>query len=696
MYHQRWRFIAVVVAFLVAVSSMAPVLARQAELHGIDPADMDLTVDPGVDFYEFANGGWLDRVEIPGDKGSYGVFAELDDQTTELLLDLLGRLAANDTLQGGTDEWKAVRLFEQGTDMVARNEAGLRPVAPILDEIEAIQDTTGLHAFLQGSIFRGVEGLLPVLVFPDLEESAVNAAYVGGPFLGLPNRDYYLEDAPGNEEVRAAYVATVAELLGMLGYEAGEAAAAAEAVYDLEYQLAEPTLTREESQNISLLYNPMTIETLGERYPLMDWSAYLETLGLTGTDELIVTEAAYLDALDAIVGTTAMATLKDYLKLQVLWAFSDNLNEELAETAFAFQGRVLGGVEEMAPVEERVLDEVNGLLGEAVGQLYVAEAFPPEAKAQIEELVQELILAYGARLEANPWMTPETKELALAKLAELKVKVGYPDEWRSYGGATIEDSYARSALSAYNAEVRRSLNQAGEPVDETEWGIPPQVVNAYYNLLNNEIVFPAAILQPPFFDYQADPASNYGAIGFVIGHEITHGFDLQGSQFDAEGNLVNWWSEEDFERFQALNDEVVAQYAAIEVLPDLFLEGQITVTENVADLGGVQVAYDALQLHLATEGEPLPPPPYLPTIGEREEDVLSLSQKQRFFVAAATVWRAKVRDEALQTQVRAGVHSPASVRATQPIRNMDAFYEAFDIQPGDPMWLAPEERVVIW
>jgi putative endopeptidase len=338
-------------------------------------------------------------------------------------------------------------------------------------------------------------------------------------------------------------------------------------------------------------------------------------------------------------------------------------------------------------LNERVLSEVNGSLGDALGQLYVAEVFPPEAKAQIEELVQGIIAAFRVRLEQNAWMTPATRTAALDKLAKIAVKVGYPDRWQSYAAVQVGDSYAETSLNAYNAEVRRRLARAGQPVDRTEWGLPPQTVNAFYSALANEIVFPAGILQPPFFDYQADPASNYGAIGFVIAHEITHGFDLQGSQFDAQGNLSDWWQPEDYERFGELNRRVAGQYGAIEVLPGVTVNGQITVTENVADLGGVQVAYDALQHALAGTKHPV----YAPVTGFD-----SLTPDQRFFIAAASTWRAKTREAFLVTLIRVDVHSPASVRGVQPLRNMDAFYQAFDIRPGDPMYLAPEDRVVVW
>jgi len=682
--------LAVLTLFTAAVPALAQV--ESPRVHGIDPANMDLAVDPGVDFYRFANGGWLDRTELPADDPFYGVFNELHDQNTALLTGLLTDLAAGTGVRPDSDEWKAIRFFQQGTDLAARDAAGIEPIRPLLDEIDAIPDLAGFHLYLQGAVFDGIPaGLLPIYVAADLKDSRVNTVYLGGPWLGLPNRDYYLENDEANGPIREAYRETSAELLGFLGDGPGQARAAADAVYDLERRLAEPTLTREQRQNFSLSYNPAAVPDLAARYPLMDWPAYLQTLDLRGVETIIVSEPGYLDALTAIVEATPVETLKDYLRLQLLWSFSNNLSLAIEETAFDFQGRVLGGVEEMRPIDERALDQVNGLMGEAVGRLYVAEAFPPEAKAQIEDLVANLKVAFQQRLEANGWMSPETKGKALAKLAALDVKVGYPDVWRSYEAVELGDSYAETALNAVNAEVRRRLAQAGRPVDRTEWAMPPQTVNAYYNPVLNEIVFPAGILQPPFFDYRADPASNYGAIGFVIGHEITHGFDLQGSQFDAQGNLASWWTPEDTERFQALNDRVVAQYAAIEVLPGVFLDGQITVTENVADLGGVQVAYDALQRRLATEGVPLPPPPLTDAAKGP-----TFSQEQRFFIAAATVWRQETREAAIRTQVQAGVHSPAQIRGTQPIRNMDAFYEAFGIEPGEPMYLPPQERVVIW
>lgn len=424
------------------------------------------------------------------------------------------------------------------------------------------------------------------------------------------------------------------------------------------------------------------------------------------------TEAKYLAALATIVRETPLATIKDALTLQLLWSHRIYLDDEIQTISFDFRGRVLAGTEQLPPIEERVLQDVNDWMGEALGQLYVAAHFPPEAKAEIEALVQELIAAFKARLEQNPWLSATAKAEALDKLSKMIVKVGYPDTWRSYDEVAIQDSYAGSVRSALRADYWRMLARVGEPVDKTEWFVPPQVVNAFYDPADNSINFPAGILQPPFFDYQGDAAANFGAIGFVIGHEITHGYDLQGSQFDADGNLNDWYTLQDHERFDALNQRVVEQYGAVEVLPGLFVDGQITVTENVADLGGLQMAYDALQNSLYGQGVAATPgaspiadvlaSPIATPIGSPMAspvavvDLADLTPEQRFFISAATVWRGKIRDEFMTTLVKTDVHAPVQVRATLPLENMDAYIEAFNIQPGDPMYLPPEERVVVW
>ncbi|MDQ3695137.1 MAG: M13 family metallopeptidase [Chloroflexota bacterium] len=721
---RRWSLLGLLAACSLLLSTVAPAVADHGSLHGLNPADMDLSADPREDFYRFANGGWLDRTEIPADMGSYGVFAELNDQMQIDLLSLLRGLEESDTLEEGSDQWKAVQLFAQGMDMEQRNEERLSPIQPFIDDVEAITNLEELHAYQQDAIFESVGGVLSIYVSPDLNDASIYAPYLSGPFLALPNRDYYLGDDPSFEEIRPLYIETNAELLGYLGYSPDDAAAAAQASYDFEVALAEPTLTREEQQNFSLSNNPMSLADLADQYPMMNWEQFVDTLGMEDVETLIVTETRYLDALAGILEATPIDVIKDYLKLEVLWTFGARLDNEIYTTIFDFSGRVLSGVEESRPLEERVLALLNQVYPDAVGQLYVAEHFPPEAKEQIETLVDELVIAFGDRLELIDWMSEETKATAREKLANLGIQVGYPDVWQTYEEAELEDSYVLSALSAQNTEVRESYAEAGGPVDKTEWTVAAQTVNAFYSPQRNAIVFPAGILQAPFFDYQADPASNYGAIGFVIGHEITHGFDLQGSQLDPDGNLNEWWTEGDRERFLALNDLVVAQYDAIEVLPDVFINGQLTVTENVADLGGIQVAYDALSNYLDGQGEsidavligpaepvagatPIPaatpdPGAVLDTLATPLAEaspvatVREFTQQQRFFIAAATVWRNKTREQSLMTQILSGVHSPGPVRGTQPSRNHNAFFEAFEIEDGDDMFLPPDDRVVIW
>ena len=361
---------------------------------------------------------------------------------------------------------------------------------------------------------------------------------------------------------------------------------------------------------------------------------------------------------------------------------ASDLTEELGNIVFSFYGTTLNGVEEQPPLEERALGAVNGSLGFALGQLYVDEYFPPEAKAAIEELVARLVVATRARIEALDWMSPETKATALGKLDKLRVKVGYPDKWQTYEGVTIEESLAQTQLSASLAESKRQLARIGKPVDRDEWGMLPQEVNAYYNATNNEIVFPAGILQPPFFDFEADDAFNYGGIGAVIGHEITHGFDQGGSQFDAEGNFANWWTEEDLAEFEELTTKVARQYDTVEVLPGLFVDGDLTIGENIADMGGLQIAYDALQAELAAEGDP----------GLIE----GFTPEERFFIAYANSWAEEFREEALRNLILTDEHAPPAVRGVQPARNMDEFFDAFEIEPGEPMYLPPEERIIIW
>ncbi|MFN8593563.1 MAG: M13 family metallopeptidase [Thermomicrobiales bacterium] len=651
--------------------------------HGALLPVMDLSVQPGEDFYRYATGGWQDSHTIPPDEAHYSTTTELRDRTIEQLLGLLDHLKNSDELVVGSDEWKAVQLFAQAMDMKTRNAIGLEPIQADLDDIDALANLDEMYAFVRdGFVNRFVYGFYGLDVGTDLADSSRYAVWYSGPSLGLPNRDYYWVDDEHYAAIRDAYNAMNAKFLEAAGYDPDQAAAAAAKVYDLEKRLAEPILRPEDFNDPANYYHPHPVADLLAANPDFDWPALLETLGIPDQKTIVVPEEKYLTAVDAIIADTDLQTLKDYLKLQVLQNSAPALTDELGKISFDFYGTTLNGVEEQRPLNERALGFVNGRLGFALGKLYVDEYFPPEAKAQIEELTKNVIAAARQRIEAVAWMSPDTKETALAKLDAMRVKVGYPDEWRTYEGVNIEETLPQTLLSASIAEAKRDFGRVNDPVDREEWGMLPQTVNAYYSPTNNEIVFPAAILQSPNFDYQADPAFNYGNIGATIGHEITHGFDQGGSQFDAKGNLVNWWTDQDRASFNALREKLAAQYDTIEVLPGLDVNGNLTIGENIADLGGLQIAHDALLAELAKNGDP----------GLIE----GLTQEQRFFISFAYGWVDLARDEAIRTQVQTDEHAPASVRAVQPSRNMEAFFDAFGIGPDDPEYLAPDQRIVIW
>jgi putative endopeptidase len=656
---------------------------RIAEEHGLQIEDMNLAVDPGDDFYEFANGGWLDANEIPADSPTYGVFDELYDQVTAQLMDILGTIDP----QPGTDAERVAQLYAQATSVDERAENGIEPLQPALDRINGIQTLDDALNYHQQAIFDGVSGLFYLYSGFGFEDASINVPGLAGPTLSLPSSDYYLSDSEDMAAVRQAWVDTTAELLQYIGYSEADATAAAEAVLALETAIAGAMTPEADRNDVQTYNNPRTIAELSELVPGLDWDAWIEAVGWSAgdADSILVDDIKYLDALTGILSDTSVDTLKAYFSTQLIWQAAPYLSEEIGATWFAFQGPVLSGQQERSPLDERGLTAVKSTFPDALGQLYVDRAFSPEAKAAIEDLVDNLIAAFRVRIENVTWMSDETKAKALEKLDAMGVKVGYPDKWETYEDIAVGDSFYETLNNASIASLKENYADIGQPFDREKWSMPVFEVNAYYDPSFNEIVFPAAILQAPFFDPAADPAANYGGIGFVIGHEITHGFDLSGSQFDAEGNVSSWWTDEDYAAFQALNQEVIDQYSDIEVLPDLNVDGEMTVTENVADLGGIHTAYDALQVALSDL-----------TPEERAELPWFLTQDQRFFLAAATVWREEDQEAYLQLIVASDEHSPSEVRGVQPLRNMDEFYEAFGIDPGDPEYLPPDDRVVIW
>jgi putative endopeptidase len=661
-------------------SPIASPAATPEAAHGIQIDDLDLSVDPGEDFYQFANGGWLERAELPSDKPAYGVFDEIDDQVQAELFTVMEAMG----IDPATAEGKARAIYDQYLDMETRDAQGVEPLRPILDETSRIDSVdTGLAFQAHADNYR-LPGLFVVSPSPAPEDATINVGNVQGPALSLPSEDYYLDDSDEGQAIRDAWIDTTTQLLVILGYPETEARTAAETVMAFETKLAGiKTPDAELNANPAGQNNPRTLAELEALVPSMNWEALVRETHLPDTtDTLIVVDLRYMEGLQALLDDADPDILRYLFDTQLIWTYAPYLTTEIGDLAFAFNGGVLFGVTERRPIDERALQAVKDWFPDTLGRAYVTEYFPPEARAEIEALVDNLLAAFQLRIEQNPWMSESTNQRALEKLDLIAVKVGYPDTWETYDEVVVGDSLVATILSAYDVDNAEALGEVGQPVDRTEWLIAPFEVNAYYNPSLNEIVFPAAILQPPFFDPEADLASNYGGIGMVIGHEITHGFDRGGSQFDGYGNLSQWWTEEDYAAFQALNDEVVAQYSAIEVLPDLMVDGELTVRENVADLGGLQMAYDAMVIALDAEGQETTP--------------WFLTQQQRFFIAASRNWRQVATPQYYAVLVASDSHAPAPVRGVQPLRQMDAFFEAFDIGPGDPEFLPPEERIVVW
>jgi predicted metalloendopeptidase len=654
---------------------------------GIQPADMDLTVDPGDDFYQFANGGWLARTKLPADEARYGVFDEINDRVNE---ELYGVIDGLDT-DRSTAEGKARAIYEQYIDMETRDAQGVDPLQPVLDQMQAITTIDEGLAFQQVADTYQLGGLFAPYADASPEDATITSGYLAGPFLSLPSEDYYLDDSEGGQAIRDAWVETTAQLLMELGYAEDEATTAAETVLAFDRELVGiKTPDAELYSDPVLRNNPRTLDELEEILPSMDWEGFVQDSHLADrTDTLIVVDLAYFEGLEAVLAKADPLTLQHLFVTQLIWAYAPYLTTEIGDLYFSFVGGVLQGITERAPIEERALNTVRTAFPDAISQAYVAAYFPPEAKEQIEQLVDNLVAAFRIRIAQNPWMSEETKAKALEKLDLMVVAVGYPDTWRTYDDVEVGESLFETHVNAYQAGNAERLGKVGEPVDRTEWFLNAIDVNAGYDPARNLMTYPAAILQAPFFDPEADLAANYGAIGAVIGHEITHGFDLSGSQYDGNGNLVSWWTEEDFEAFTALNDRVIARYATIEVQPGLTVDGELTVTENVADMGGLQIAYDALMIALAADDG------HSPAILKQEEPWF-LTQQQRFFIAASTNWREVATPEAYEFLVASDEHAPGPVRGVEPLRHMDAFYEAFDIDAGDAEYLPPEDRIVIW
>ncbi len=651
---------------------------------GIILANMDTAVSPKNDFYNYVNGTWLKNTSIPEDQTRWGGFGVLRKSTDKDVLEILAKAKESGKYAPDTDQAKALAIFETKLDTNARNAAGITPLQPILDKIASIENMEDFQNVITENAVEIGQPFIGVAAFSNPSNSSMNACYITPGGLGL-QREYYLKTDEKSVETRAKYVEHVARMLQFLGDSEEDAKKQAETILAFETRLAEPRLDKVASRDFRNFNNPRSMEQVQEMVPAISWTEAFKNMGVTKkVDTVLVMQPKYMEYVQSVFNENDIDTWKTVMRWSTLNGAAGYLTTEIEKANWDFYSKYLRGAEKQKPADERALATVNGSVGEALGKLYVDEMFPPEAKAKAEEMIANVIVAFKDRITQLDWMSDSTKTKAHQKLDKFTVKIGYPDKWEDYSQMDVaaNKSYYDNMIAVDKWSFEDNLSKINEPVDRTEWGMSPQTVNAYFNPFNNEIVFPAAILQPPFYDYLADDAVNYGGIGAVIGHEISHAFDDSGSRFDSDGNLANWWTDSDLEEFTARGKKLADQYSAIEVMDSVFVNGDYTLGENIGDLGGVLGAYDGLQRYFAENGRP--------------ENIDGFTPEQRFFMSWATVWRTLIRDEALRTQVQTDTHSPGHVRAIQPLLNIDAFYEAFDIKEGDDMWLAPEDRVRIW
>ncbi|MDR3273521.1 MAG: M13 family metallopeptidase [Flavobacteriaceae bacterium] len=643
---------------------------------------MDTTVRPQDDFYNYVNGNWMKITEIPADRSRWGSFDQLREFTDSISLNILKK-SLTQTFPKGSEGQKIADLYASYMDMDTRNKQGLTPILPYLKKVDEVKSFADLQKLLEELTPLGMNPFYGYGVGASLTDSGENAIYMEICDLGL-GRDYYQKNDEKSQKTLQDYTLYLSKLLKIIGSKNTDKTAAD--VVAFEKQLAGSLKTVEERRNPQLMNNPFAFQDLSKFSKNVSFPKYLTDLGIK-TDTVIIPEKKYYEDFDKNFSPKNLPLLKNFIKTSIVRGAAGSLTQELDDINFDFYGKTLQGQKEQRALDKRALSSINGIVGEAFGKLYVAEVFPEEAKVNAKELIDYLKKSFVIHINNLSWMSPETKAKAQEKLDKFTVKIGYPDKWRDYSNLEIVSvkeggSYFQNLLNANLFNYDYDKDKIGKPVDRTEWHMSPQTVNAYFNPSNNEIVFPAAILQPPFYDYKADAAVNFGGIGAVIGHEMSHSFDDSGSQFDGDGNLKNWWTDEDSKKFKTATQALAAQYNKYEPLPGVLVNGQLTLGENIADLGGVSISYDALKLYLNDKG----------TSGLIE----NFTPDQRFFLSWATIWRTKNRDEAVKNQVKTDPHSPGYFRAIGPLENVDAFYKAFDVKEGDKMFKPENERIVIW
>ena len=646
---------------------------------GIDPKNMDLTVNPGDNFYDYACGGWRKANPLSAEYSRFGTFEQLIENNNTQLRGLIEGFAAEKQAEGSLAQ-KIGDLYNIVMDSVKQNKDGFAPIQADLQAIEAIGDREDVFPMMAGMMRKGVGGYFGFYIGADIKNSEMNLLQIVQSGLGLPEKEYYLDNDSATVHIREAYKAYMEKMFGLCGFAPEVAKQKMEAVMGIETRIAGPTYTATQQRDPEANYHKMPYADLLKDYGGIDWKLLFDTLGLKDVKEVSVGQPEPIHEVEKILADTPVEAQKAYLQWRLLNASASYLSDEARNCRFDFYGRVMSGKQQDQPRWKKAVNTVNGVMGEGLGQLYVEKYFPAAAKERMVKLVEHLQQSLAVRIQAQDWMSEETKKVALEKLDAFTVKVGYPDKWRDYSGLEIkDDSYWANIVRSNEFDlaylIERKLNK---PVDRSEWHMTPQTVNAYYNPTTNEICFPAGILQPPFFNMEADDACNYGAIGVVIGHEMTHGFDDKGRQFDKEGNLTDWWAPGDAERFEARAKVMKDFFDNIEVLPGLHANGALTLGENLADHGGLMVAYNALQEAM------------------KEQEADGFTPEQRFFLSYAYVWADNIRDEEIRSRTKSDPHALGRWRVNGALPHIDAWYEAFGIKEGDKMFIPKAERVAIW
>ncbi|SEA20042.1 putative endopeptidase [Arachidicoccus rhizosphaerae] len=651
----------------------------KTQQHFIETQYIDSTVKPGDNFFQFVNGKWLDTVKIPEDKVAVGGFNKLYDDNQEEL-----RAILEDSLgdkKAGSIEQKVGDYYRSGMDTITRDKRGYDPIKPMLASIEAIKDLPSLMIYVADAAKRGDQSIISFNVGPDQKNSSMNIASFHQTGLGLPDRDYYFKTDSSTLNIQKAYRVYLASLFTLTGTDSATAQKDAATVYQIEKQIAGSHKTRVELRDVTANYNKIPVATLVSTEPNIGWSDLLKNLGANGVDSLDVEQPGYYQALNKLLVAVPIDQWKIYLKANTIGSYAGVLSTPFSDAAFAYS-KVLTGRDKQEDLWKRMVSAVDHNLGELLGQLYVKKYFPPEAKKRMDQLVTNLETAFSNRIQHLDWMSDTTKATAQIKLKAIVRKIGYPNTWRDYSKVNVDKAkYFENTISARENNYNFQLSQLGKPVDKNIWYMTPPTVNAYYDPTTNQIVFPAGILQYPFFDKDADDAVNYGAIGMVIGHEMTHGFDDQGSQYDKVGNINNWWSSEDKAKFDEKVQKIQKLYDGFTVLDSLHVNGKLTTGENMADFGGVAIAWDAFKLTKQ---------------GQDTTKIDGYTPDQRFFMSLAQIWRSKYKDATIRQRINLDPHSPAMWRVLGPLMNFDPFYKAFNVQPGDKMYIKPEDRLKIW